>query len=63
MKYRRRLERLETRYTGAEFTDKEWRLFELVTLGEPIPPELRHVKIPIELLRSVLDDDDTEGET
>lgn len=54
------LGRLEKLARSGRYTEEQWRLLELLTDGEPIPPELRGVKIPIELLREAagLDDDE-----
>lgn len=53
-----RLSRLEGRVGEAAFTDDQWRLMELIADGHPIPPELRAVKLPLAMIRSLFDDDD-----
>lgn len=53
-----RLSRLEGRVSEATFTDDQWRLMALIATDQPIPPELRGVRLPLALVRSLFDDDD-----
>lgn len=59
------LARLEAMANSSRFTEEQWELLYLLSSSDKrpeIPPRLRDVKIPVEMLRALLDEDDNEPE-
>ena len=58
---RHRLTRLEARIAREGSEQDRLRVLGAIACDEPIPAELAHVRLPLALIRSVLDEEAADG--